>query len=264
MANHLPGPEPNPSPAASDAGASSPYGRILGAGRGTEWWVRGWRLFAKSPWIWIAITLTWIVIMAAVNQIPFAGPLAVTLFYPVLFAGVLLGARELDRGGQLRFDHLFACVNDRARPLLVLAAVLLAGWLAVWLLATSILVGIAGVGTLGSLLAGNDALLGLAALSALGIGAVVTLLLTALVSVPLIMAGWFAPPLVLFRGDDPVAALKTSLFAAVRNTGPFLVYGLIGLALMVAATIPFGLGWLVLMPVSAASLYAAYEDIFGT
>lgn len=265
MENQAPDPDlHHPERSETLQAAASPLGRILTAGRGVDWWARGWTLFAKSPWVWIAITLTWIVTMAVLNRVPFLGPIAVTLLYPLLFGGVLVGTRELDRGGHLRFDHLFACCNKRSLPLLVLALILLAAWCVLWLLAGSVLVGIAGMGTLGTLLAGDDAILGIAALSALGFGAMVTLLVTALVSVPLFMAGWFAPPLVLFRGDEPLAALKTSLFAAARNTAPFLIYGLIGLALMVAATIPFGLGWLILMPVSAASLYAAYEDIFGT
>jgi len=31
----------------------------------------------------------------------------------------------------------------------------------------------------------------------------------------------------------------------------------------ILATIPFGLGWLVLAPVFAGSVYASYRDIFG-
>jgi uncharacterized membrane protein len=43
---------------------------------------------------------------------------------------------------------------------------------------------------------------------------------------------------------------------------PFLIYGLIIFALSMIASIPFGLGWLVLMPVVLCSVYAAYRDIF--
>jgi hypothetical protein len=43
---------------------------------------------------------------------------------------------------------------------------------------------------------------------------------------------------------------------------PFLVYGLIGIVLAVVATIPFALGWLVVGPLSIASIYTSYCDIF--
>jgi uncharacterized membrane protein len=60
-----------------------------------------------------------------------------------------------------------------------------------------------------------------------------------------------------------MAAMKESFVANLRNIPPFLVYGLIGLGLGFVAAIPFLLGWLVLVPVFAASVYASYKDIFG-
>jgi len=36
----------------------------------------------------------------------------------------------------------------------------------------------------------------------------------------------------------------------------------VGFVLMIVATIPLGLGWLVLGPVLAASIYASYKDIY--
>jgi len=43
---------------------------------------------------------------------------------------------------------------------------------------------------------------------------------------------------------------------------PFVLYGLVGLVLGIVASIPFGLGWLVLGPVAIASVYVGYRDIF--
>ena len=42
-----------------------------------------------------------------------------------------------------------------------------------------------------------------------------------------------------------------------------LVYSLVGLVLAIAASIPLGLGWLVLGPMFGGSVYASYRDIFG-
>ena len=263
MDNPLPSPPPAPG-SGSDLGAPPRDGWAVGAGRGADWWRAGWKLFTPAPWTWIAITVVAGVITLVLNQVPFIGPIAVTLLYPLLFAGVMVGARELDRGGELRFNHLFACFSDRAMPLVILALVMLAGWFVVWLVTVGALVGIVGLGTLGSLLAGDLADMGLGMLGTLGFGALVALLLALLLAAPLILASWFAPLLVLFRGDEPIAAMRTSFVACMRNMPPFLVYGLVGIVLAVVATIPFGLGWLVLMPVSAASVYAGYTDIFGS
>jgi uncharacterized membrane protein len=53
-----------------------------------------------------------------------------------------------------------------------------------------------------------------------------------------------------------------SFHGCLRNVVPFLVYGAIGIVLAILATIPFGLGWFVLAPVTIATVYASYCDIF--
>jgi uncharacterized membrane protein len=83
-----------------------------------------------------------------------------------------------------------------------------------------------------------------------------------LLLLPLIMAIWFAPALVMLGGLSPGAALKASFLGCLRNVVPFLVYGAIGIVLAIVASIPFGLGWLVLGPVTIASIYSSYCDVF--
>ena len=261
MDNATPTPPAVPEPA--PAVAPPREGWAVAAGRGLDWWTGGWRLFRASPWIWIAIVVLLVAIMAGLSLIPFLGQIASTLLYPVLGAGVLVGARALDRGGELTVGHLFACFNDKALPLVIVALLYFGGWFVIWAIAIALLVGVAGVGAVAALLAGDPTDAGLEMLGALGAGTLIVVLLAALLSVPLIMAYWFAPALVLFRGDEPFAAMKTSFTACLRNMPPFLVYGVLGLLFAIAASIPFGLGWLVLLPVYAASMYVSYKDIFG-
>ena len=82
-------------------------------------------------------------------------------------------------------------------------------------------------------------------------------------SIPVYMALWFAPALVVLRGLAPVAAVKESFFGCLKNMVPFLIYGIVMLVLGIVAAIPLGLGWLVLGPVAVASIYVAYRDIYG-
>jgi uncharacterized membrane protein len=98
------------------------------------------------------------------------------------------------------------------------------------------------------------------------LGAAMSALLAVLIAlalmIPVLMAIWFAAPLVVFHQLGAIEALKSSFNACLRNIVPFLIYGLILLGLAIVASIPFGLGWLVLGPVLVASLYTAYRDIF--
>ena len=111
-----------------------------------------------------------------------------------------------------------------------------------------------GVGFLGAM--------GGADLQALGLGLIFALLVAAALSIPLLMAYWFAPALVALNGYSAFEAMKTSFFACLKNILPFLVYGLVGMVLGVIAMIPLGLGWFVLAPVGIASMYSSYRDIF--
>ena len=56
--------------------------------------------------------------------------------------------------------------------------------------------------------------------------------------------------------------MKASFVACLKNILPFFVYSVIATLLALVASIPMGLGWLVLGPVMAASLYTSYRDIF--
>ena len=79
---------------------------------------------------------------------------------------------------------------------------------------------------------------------------------------PAVMAVWLAAPLVMFHEHGALEAMKGSFTGCLRNVLPFLVYGLVLFVFSIAATLPLLLGWLVLGPVLAASIYASYRDIY--
>lgn len=103
---------------------------------------------------------------------------------------------------------------------------------------------------------------GVAGYAAMGLTMVLVVLLVMALSIPISMAMWFAPALVTFHDLKPVDALKMSFFACLKNIVPFLLYAIILVVLSIIAAIPFGLGFLVLIPVVLASIYSAYRDIF--
>jgi uncharacterized membrane protein len=89
-----------------------------------------------------------------------------------------------------------------------------------------------------------------------------------LVSLPLLMAVWYSPLLVYFRGMSAIEAMKSSLTACMKNAPALFVYGLVVLGGMFIA-MPFAMSlrqydlalWL-LAPVLLPSLYASYKDIY--
>jgi len=100
------------------------------------------------------------------------------------------------------------------------------------------------------------------AIAGMGLTLVLAGLIVFALLLPVFMALWFAPALAMFHQQGPAEAMKASFVACLKNVLPFLVYSVILLPLAFIASIPLGLGWLVLGPVLAASLYTSYRDIF--
>ena len=123
---------------------------------------------------------------------------------------------------------------------------------------------IAGIFTIGG--AAGIALLGKGnpnALLGAGFAAVMLFILVLFaLLLPISMATWFAPALIVLHDVPVLQAMLLSFKGALRNIIPFLLYGIVLLVLTAIAMIPLGLGLLVLGPVIFASIYAAYKDIF--
>lgn len=228
-------------------------GRTVNAERPIEWLKQGWGIFMKNPGMWIGIAVAFIVITIVLGMVPIIGQLAVNLVAPVFGAGLLLGCRELAAGKELRFDHLFAGFKQNTGNLILVGVLYAVGTAAIMLLA--FLVG--GGAALTGAVTGNGIGAGIAA----G-GVLLAMLLLLVLMVPLIMAIWYAPALVVFHNVPPVAAMKNSFAASLKNMVPFLIYGLILLVLSIVASIPLLLGWLVLFPVLVGAHYTSYLDIF--
>jgi hypothetical protein len=100
------------------------------AGRGWGWIVDGWRLFAKSPGVWVVILLIYLAISVVLSLIPLIGLIGHTLLNPVLIAGMIYGAAAQARGETLEIGHLFQGFRDQERmgPLIILGVFSIAGY----------------------------------------------------------------------------------------------------------------------------------------
>jgi uncharacterized membrane protein len=80
--------------------------------------------------------------------------------------------------------------------------------------------------------------------------------------IPLMMALWFAPLLIVLQDLSVLEALRMSFKGCFINTLPFLVYGLITLPLLILGVLTLGLGLLVIMPIIFISIFVSYRQIF--
>jgi uncharacterized membrane protein len=233
--------------------------RKVDAGQGWSWIVEGWRLFIKAPGMWIVMLLIYLGINIVLSFIPLVGTLANALIAPALVGGMLYGAACLARDEDLAISHLFRAFQDQKRlgPMLTLGALLLGSYIVMGLVVAGVIFGgVVGSGALSGNLS-EEQLMGLVMGSGL-IFALILLVLSCLIA----MALFYAIPLVMLGGQAPWAAVQTSFSACLTNFLPLLVFSLIYLVLGILAVIPLGLGFLVLVPVTFAAIYASYKDVF--
>lgn len=231
-------------------------GRSVDAGRGVAWWTEAWALFMKAPGLWLVFGLAVVVGSIVLSIIPVIGGLAVAVLMQVIVGGWMLSARKVDSGSSLQPADLLAGFKEPLNNLLVLGALALGACIAIF----AVLALLGGGAVMGMMAGGMGRSAG--GVMAGAFMGLLTLVVGLGLSFVFAMAFWFAPALVVFRGMAPVDALKASWSASLSNIAPFLVYGLLWIVASVVASIPFGLGWLVLMPLTVLSIYCSYQDIF--
>jgi uncharacterized membrane protein len=152
----------------------------------------------------------------------------------------------------MELGDMFAGFRERTGTLIGVGALYLAAVFIVMLVVGLIM----GVGMF-TLMGGNPE-----QMAALGVTVLLAVLIMTALLLPAVMAVWFAAPLVVFHGHGAVDAMKGSFSGCLKNILPFLLYSVILMVFLFVAAIPLLLGWLVLWPVIAASIYTSYKDIY--
>lgn len=230
--------------------------RHVPASHGWQWIKTGFNLFKSNPGMWMVLFIVYFIIAFIMSLVPFIGQVALNLIAPVFLAGFMMGCRALDNNQDLEINHLFAAFKSHATPLITVGGTYLVGIIVV--------VGVVlllGVDQDALKHAGDAENLPDEAKLALMTSLLKPLMVILLLLIPMMMAYWFAPALVVFKNLSAIDAMKLSFKACFINLTPFLVYVLAAMFLLMLASIPFGLGLLVMVPVMMASIYASYQDI---
>jgi hypothetical protein len=227
--------------------------RSVPAGNGWSWIARGFELFRQQPGAWVLITIVFVVLTILLQLVPLLGALVVYLLMPVIVAGLMLGCRTLDGGGEISVGTLFSGFSGNVGRLVGLGALGLVAFIVIMFVVGLFLgVGMSAMMGMGGERPGPE----------MASGILLAVLVMLALSIPVYMALWFAPALVALD-DQPIGkALSASFFACLKNIVPFLLYGVIMFVFLVLATIPLGLGLLVMIPVAFGSVYAGYRDLF--
>jgi uncharacterized membrane protein len=224
--------------------------------RGLSWIAEGWRLFKAQPLMWWVCLIVFVVVSVVPQLIPIIGPIIGLLLAPILVAGLMLGAHDVQEGRPLTVGHVFAGFQTNPGAL-ILTAVIQVGLIIAIGAAIFFLMGqrLMSAAMAWNMEKGNVDFSTIVSLLGPALPLMLLLMLVA-------MTTYFAPPLVAIRNEGPVRAVWLSVTGMVKNVLPGLALSVVMFILAVLATLPFGLGWIVLLPVLALSSYAAFRDIY--
>ncbi len=187
------------------------------ARRGAIWLKEAHAMLTAHRLPWLMLLLLYYLVIGIVDIIPLIGQFGLPLLKPVFAVGFLAAAWNQERGGAPELRLLFQGFRSNLWALLPLGAFMLVG-ISVAVLATSLVDG----GKLLEVLSGkaklDEAVLATGEVQA-------AMLFAAVLALPVILALWFAPALVVFQDCSAAEALATSLRAAIANWRAISVYG---------------------------------------
>jgi hypothetical protein len=240
--------------------------RVVDASHGWRWIAQGILIFRKNPPQWLLLIAILFIGSRVLFAVPLIGVIAV-LIAPNFLAGLSHGAQALGQGKPLRLGYLASGFLKNAARLVTIGGVSLVGQFLTLMAIT--LVGGETISSLSkTIAAGAAAPEAIAAMQAAAPRMMMALLVGFGVSLPLMMAVWFAPLLVFFDDVKPLPALALSLWACLKNILPLLIYGM-AVVVPVVILMPLSLAtrqpdlgvWL-LAPILVPSIYVSYRDLF--
>jgi hypothetical protein len=241
-----PEPAPETAPPSDPVPSAHLAARTVSWRNAFAWYEDGMRLVKQRPATWAMLAFLTLVAEFVLEAVPGFGPLLGKIVVPLVACGMLYAAAAVDHGER---PSLFHAASAFRAPAPAIVAVVVAGALtfgaeafAAWW--------IADVNLLARDASGSD-------LSTTAIAGIYTIGILA--SLPLT----FVPFHVLFERVAPGAAFAASWQGFELNTLPLLIYAAVSLVLLGFGILTMGIGLVLVLPLWAASSYAAWKDVFG-
>jgi hypothetical protein len=193
------------------------------ARHGMAWLAQAYALFSRKRLPWVMLLLTYYILLKLLLYVPYVGPYAISILKPVFAVGLLAAAWTQERGGTPQLRQLFLGFRANLGSLLPIGIFFVVGVTAA-VFASSLV----DDGKLLDLLSNaGSAMNGEDVAAALGNGALQAgMLFSALLTIPVLIATWWAPALVVFQNAGAGTALAVSFRAALANFRPLTIYAI--------------------------------------
>ncbi|MBU0655711.1 MAG: hypothetical protein KJ914_11365 [Gammaproteobacteria bacterium] len=217
--------------------------------RAVDWYKQGWAIFSKDMTNWVLMALLLGVGAIVLNVLPIIGQIILLVLMPSLIGGLQFAAQEASEGRPVKLEYLWSVLKSSSQrnQFLALGGIMFAAAV------TIAIISAAFVGD--SLLRGASS-----GLMGFGFGGMLFMLIVGFASFVMFN---YTVALMLFRNMPLFDALKSCAATASTQIAPLLVFFLLYAVAAAIASIPFGLGLLVVIPVTAIAVYVSHKELFA-
>ncbi|MFO1396118.1 MAG: BPSS1780 family membrane protein [Burkholderiales bacterium] len=192
------------------------------ARQGMAWLAAAYAMFRVHRKEWVLLVVGYFFVLVLVRMVPLVGPYAMTLMKPVFAVGLLAAAWTQERGGTPAFRLLFQGFRTNLVALLAIGVFFVAG-ITVAVFSSALVDG----GKLVEIVSSGKPVSEEQLADALSERRVqLGMLFAAFLALPVLIATWWAPALVVFQDAKAGAALYASLRAALANWPALAMYGI--------------------------------------
>lgn len=238
-----------------------------------KWLIQAFNLFKLNPMVWLLSVLIMSTILIILLVIPFAHLFSI-ISAPIFVAGLMFGCQQLSNQKNFEINHLFKGFELQLSSLLKIGVFYLAATFITSILSVKIA---SFLGYQIIQITPNDLTSEQFNLQAFIDSLIVPLSIMVLLMIPVMMAYWFSPALVILHKIPPIEAIKKSFNACLVNFDVFLIYIVcilittvilrIAVAFVIAivpvlSVLLILLFNLFIMSILFASIYTSFEDIF--
>ncbi len=254
--------------------------RVVKANKGSIWLKDAYLMFKMSIATWLGITafLIMVLLVPILNNI-------IALLMPILLGGLMIGCHQITTTTPIKFDHLFSGLKKHGKELLILSSIYAIASLII-MFATLYVMQLFNVNTQDIIPSNANQMSAEEIIEwAKGIDQskvfpilLLALLISLALMIPLFMAIWFAPAIIVLQKQSAIQSFKLSFLACKDNFMPFLIYGLFAFAYLILFFFTISLllliipilaipamifGYLGMFAISLISIYTAYIDLFN-
>ncbi len=205
----------------------TPPMQVVSARHGWHWLRDAFAILGRNVALWMLFAFTYLVTLSVLSAVPYLGPFFFLLTTPAFTLSFAVMARESAAGRPILPVQLFAGFRGNTVPMLILGAMYAVCFMVFAWISTSIF-----GDALTALMRGKPRPEDSPILALIG---------SCALYLPVMVAFWFAPPLVGWHRMSAPKAVFFSLFAALSNWRAMLWYGLALLAMwgLAAALLAF-------------------------